>query len=482
MDTLNSNAMVPQYRALQSNEELVPMDASNSNALVLRHGPQDVSIPPSSLSDSDLITEAGGDPMQSALARGDPEQSLAVVNQELRDELAEMQQSYHLEVHASRVRSQELSTRYSSQAWRAIQYQNERFQNAAHQYELASADVTEAAVAQERAQQRAAQQQQLNGYQSALIQIEARVQQHEHLLQQAQQAHAEALQEQYSDAIAENRAQLVTEAENVLIQEQMKQQQIKADYLRSLAQTHAAADTNLQQAHQTIQGLQGTIQQQELSQAKLQGIVHKMQIAIDNQNRHITTELNSVKKRHEAEVQQIQEQQALQAQQAHQQQLEREIAWNREITKLTADLQQSQAQGQAQAQRAHTLRDQLLAEQRAPLTPSFSPAMTHTPPSVPLMQSAPPAVHPPRPEPPPDFFEFMRGSAGGDPMQAGGDSTQEQNKASTGDDPSRMAGGDPSENNPKTSNQATPQMNQLVLKEAQVLVFEPWPAYHRFDL
>ena len=92
-------------------------------------------------------------------------------------------------------------------------------------------------------QQRAAQQQQLNGYQSALIQIERRVQQHEHLLQQAQQAHAEALQEQYSDAIAENRAQLVTEAENVLIQEQMKQQQIKADYLRSLAQTHAAADT-----------------------------------------------------------------------------------------------------------------------------------------------------------------------------------------------------------------------------------------------
>ena len=62
MDTLNSNAMVPQYNALQSNEELVPMDASNSNALVLRHGPQDVSIPPSLLSDSDLITEAGGRP------------------------------------------------------------------------------------------------------------------------------------------------------------------------------------------------------------------------------------------------------------------------------------------------------------------------------------------------------------------------------------------------------------------------------------
>merc|ERR1712120_37570 len=99
------------------------------------------------------------------MARGDPELQVDAVNQELRDELAAMRQSYNLEVHASRMRSQELSTRYSTQAWKAIQYQNERFQETAQHFEQASADVTEAAVAQERAAQRAQQQQQLNGYQ-----------------------------------------------------------------------------------------------------------------------------------------------------------------------------------------------------------------------------------------------------------------------------------------------------------------------------
>ena len=68
-----------------------------------------------------------------------------------------MRNSYHLEVHASQLRSQELSTRYSSQAWRAMQWQNERFLQTAQQYEQASEDITEAAVAQERAVQRAAQ-------------------------------------------------------------------------------------------------------------------------------------------------------------------------------------------------------------------------------------------------------------------------------------------------------------------------------------
>ena len=119
-------------------------------------------------------------------------------------------------MHASRLRHQELSTRYSTQAWRAIQFQNERFHETAQRYERASEDVTEAAVAQERAAQRAAQQQQLNGYQSALLQIEGRVQQHAFLLQKAQQDHAEALSEHYSDALAEQRAQIVTEAESVL--------------------------------------------------------------------------------------------------------------------------------------------------------------------------------------------------------------------------------------------------------------------------
>ena len=93
----------------QNEETIVPMETID--AMVPRPRPQDVSIPPSSPSDSAMITEAGGDPMQPIMARGDPEQSVDAVNRELRDELAEMRQSYHLEVHASRLRSQELSTR-----------------------------------------------------------------------------------------------------------------------------------------------------------------------------------------------------------------------------------------------------------------------------------------------------------------------------------------------------------------------------------
>ena len=141
--------------------ELVSMETSDM--LVPRQRPHEISIPPSSPSDTLMTSEAGGDPTQ-LQARGDPELSLDAINQKLREELSELQHSYLLEVHASRVQSQELATRYSVQAWRAIQYQNERFHETAQKYEEVSADVTEAAVAKERATQRAAQKQQLNGY------------------------------------------------------------------------------------------------------------------------------------------------------------------------------------------------------------------------------------------------------------------------------------------------------------------------------
>ena len=366
-----------------------------SNALVPRNRPYEVSIPPSSPSDTAMASEAGGDPTQISMARGDPQLHMDAVNQELRDELAEMRNSYNLEVHASRMRSQELSTRYSTQAWKAIQYQQERFHETAHQYEQASADVTEAAVAQERAAQRAQQQQQLNGYQTVLLQVEARVQQHEHMLQEAQRDHAEALAEHYSDALAEQRAQIVTEAEAVLAQEQLKQQNIKAEYMRSLAQTHLAADIHLQKAYDTIHGLQSTLQRHEMSQAELHGIVHKMQAAIDKQNQHINVEMDHAHRHHESEVRQFEAQQALQAQEVQRQQIEREQKWRNEISKLTADLHQSQMHGQAQAQRVSTLQDQILAEQRLPTTPSFSPATIHPQPRTSTVQHPSPVAEPP---------------------------------------------------------------------------------------
>ena len=294
--------------------------------MVARQRPHEISIPPSSPSDTLMTSDAGGDLTQ-IQARGDPEPSVDAVNQRLREELQELQQSYLLEVHASRMQGQELAARFGVQAWRAIQYQNERFHETAAKYERASADVTEAAVAQERATQRAAQQQQLNGYQAVLLQIEGRVQQQEFFLQKAQRDHAEALEEHYSDALAEHRAQIVTEAESVLIQEQMKQQQIKAEYMRSLAQTHASFFNNLQRAYDTIFLLQSTVQQHEIHRAELHGIFQTMQAAIDKQNLHINVELDSAHRHHESEIRQFEAQQALQAQEYQKRQMDREQAW-----------------------------------------------------------------------------------------------------------------------------------------------------------
>ena len=204
---------------------------------------------------------------------------------------------------------------------------------------------------------------------------------------------------------------------------EMKQQQIKAEYMRSLAQTHAAADNNLQTAYDTIHGLQDKVQRNEIFQAELQGIVQTMQASIDKQNLHIKTELDSAQKHHESEIRQIEAQQALQVQEYQRLQMEREQTWNKEITKLAADFQQSQLQAHAQAQRTHTLQYQIIAERGTRLKGTF------------------PAVHHPPPGPPPDLFASIRDSAGGDPTQAGGDSTQAQSNARPGKEPSGAAGG-----------------------------------------
>ena len=182
------------------------------------------------------------------------------------------------------------------------------------------------------------------------------------------------------------------------------------------------------------------------------------------------------------------------------------------MAKLTADLQQSQLQGQAHAQKANTLQDQIFAEQRMPTTPSFSPSIINTPPSIPHVLSPSPAIDHPPPDHPLNLFAAMRNPAAGDPMQAGGDSTQEPPKAPPGQDPSSAARVDPSVNKarvdpsvkevPQATTPAPAQNGQgtrprtppgietkvntppghILLKEAQALVFDHWPAYHRFEL
>ena len=235
-----------------------------------------------------------------------------------------------------------------------------------------------------------------------------------------------------------------------------------------------------------------------------------MQSALDKQNLHINVELDSAHKHHESEVRQFQAQQAQQAQEVQRQQIEREQKWRNEISKLTADLHQSQIHGQAQAQRVNTLQDQILAEHRLPTTPSFSPATTHPQPTTSQVQYPSPVAEPLPREPPLDFFASARTPAGGDPMQAGGDSTHELPTAPTGHEPPSAARGDPSINSawgdpsaeevpsapdpaqggaeqqsripPGLETKLTTATGHIVLREAQALNFEKWPPYHRFEI
>ena len=128
------------------------------------------------------------------------------------------------------------------------------------------------------------------------------------------------------------------------------------------------------------------------------------------------------------------------------------------------------------------------------------------------MLSPSPAADHPQPDHPLTLFAAMKNPAAGDPMQAGGDSTQEPPKAPPGQDPSSAARGDPSVNKargdpsveevPQATTPAPAQNGQgtrprtppgietkvntppghILLKEAQALVFDHWPAYHRFEL
>ena len=249
------------------------------------------------------------------------------------------------------------------------------------------------------------------------------------MLHKARDAYTEALDDHLAEALAEQRAAIVSEAENALAQEQIQQTRLKAEFMQSLTETNAAADANLEEAYKTIQSLHGAIQRQELSQAELNGQLQSLQTAMETQNDRINAEMNSVHRKHASEVQQIQERQAQQAKDQQQVLNERELHWNREVIKLTTDLERYRTrgsileQGQAALQRGRT------AEQRAPYTPSFSPTRTCTPTSMPTAPEPPPARLSPLSEHRRDIFSCMTSSAGGDPRQAGGDSRREPSPA-----------------------------------------------------
>ena len=134
------------------------------------------------------------------------------------------------------------------------------------------------------------------------------------MLQQAQYDQAETLQGQYTQALAEQKAALVHEAEEALINENVKKRQLTAEYMRTLSQTQNAAEENMQQAQNTIHGVRRSFHVQEQSHASLQRRMQEMQNAMDSQRHQMNMEFNSIQKKYDEQVQQIQAQQAQSAQ------------------------------------------------------------------------------------------------------------------------------------------------------------------------
>ena len=122
------------------------------------------------------------------------------------------------------------------------------------------------------------------------------------------------------------------------MEEQLQQQEIKAEYMHSKAQTQAAADNQLQRAYEVIHGLEGTVLKQEQSQAELNGAFQSLRATIEKQDLHHKEEADSARRRRESEIHQLEAQQARQAQEYQRQQRERENELQREINRLTADL------------------------------------------------------------------------------------------------------------------------------------------------
>ena len=231
MDTSNLQIVLS---AEQQHHELLLREASDG---LRRH---------SSISDATMWTSEEFDPPQEQL-RVDSSHSRVVsmgdahgpvVVHELRHELAEIGQAYHYEARAFQRHYQEFTNRHTMQTHLAMIEQHSQFSEAALNYERAAATIAEARIAQERTEHQSDRARQSYEYMTAIIEIQDRVRQREQMLENAQSAYQEALGQHYAQAITAERAQVVADAENILRQERIQQQELA----QNMEQSQAAAD------------------------------------------------------------------------------------------------------------------------------------------------------------------------------------------------------------------------------------------------
>ena len=147
------------------------------------------------------------------------------------------------------------------------------------------------------------QQQQLDLYRRILAEVEESVTQREYTLQRDMHFYQEAVRENVSAELAEQKQVLVHEAEQALLQERTRHSTLKTEYVQHLTHCQDQAQAGLHNTNLTFQNLQYSCNQQEQLQVSLNERIQSMQQIIENQNKLVRQD-----------VRQMQEKSALSAQ------------------------------------------------------------------------------------------------------------------------------------------------------------------------
>ena len=196
----------------------------------------------------------------------------------------------------------------------AMAQQNEAFRGVAQQYEHASAEATEAAVYKERSSQEAEQHRQLNLYRDILAKVEESVTQRESTLQSELHHQREAVRENVSAELEDQKRAIVHQAENALNEERTRLSTVKSEYMQHLSHCQETAQERLRDAHNTIQSLHQSLHAQEQVQSVLNERIRSMQSTLENNDRQMRYEIRQMQNSHEQQLKQAQEKEALAAQ------------------------------------------------------------------------------------------------------------------------------------------------------------------------
>merc|ERR1711954_140043 len=235
-----------------------------------------------------------------------------------------------------------------------------------------------AAVYKERTLQEAEQQQQLHLCRNVLHNVEEAVSQRESALNSELQFHQNAMMENVSAELAEQRQVLVREAEVALLEERTRLSTVKSEYVQQLTHCQESSQENLRRANDTIHNLQASLHQQERVQLSLNERIQSMQAMYENNDRHLRYEIQQMQNTCDQKLQHAQDKETLAAQEMNLQIQVAESKMNSTIASLRTNLMESQA------------RERYLQDQRQPAEPERPSA---TRPVMSPISVATPSIH-----------------------------------------------------------------------------------------